>query len=88
LIEDICVHNDEELRAYCFCCLAITSSEFQSLNIPPAESKELGAVSSKGKSAQDIFYKCILHKNQGKKSVEEAGTEHFHTEGELHEFFV
>jgi hypothetical protein len=76
------------MRAYCFCCRALTNEEFQTLYIPPSESGVPGALSSKGKSAQDIFGECILCKNRGPKFVEEGGTELFHTEGELHEFFV
>jgi hypothetical protein len=81
LIEDICTHNDEELRAYCYCCPALRLDEYHSLYVPPIDSSTLEVVSSKGKMAQDIFRECVLCKNRGSGIV-------LHTNEELHEFFV
>jgi hypothetical protein len=45
-------------------------------------------LSTRGKSAQDIFGECILRKNKGEKFVRQAGTEIFHSTEELQEFFA
>jgi hypothetical protein len=87
-IEDICGHNDEELRIYCFCCPAMEVDDYRYLYTPPSDSPCLEQVSAKGKSAQDIFGKCILQKNKGPAFVQMAGPGIFHTAEELHEFFV
>jgi hypothetical protein len=64
MIEDICSHNEEELRAYCFCCPALRVDEFHLLYTNPLESDAPPELSAKGQSAQDIFGECILRKNK------------------------
>jgi hypothetical protein len=87
-IEDICANNDEQLRAYCFCCLALVVDEFRLMYTPPADSDVTPVLTAKGKSAQDVFGECILRKNRGPDFVRKAGPEVFHTEEELHSFLV
>jgi hypothetical protein len=88
LVEDICTHNNEELRAYCYCCPALRVDDFRFLYTPPAESTEAGHVSAKGKMAQDVFRECIIRKNRGPDFVRAGGPDIFHSMPELHEFFV
>jgi hypothetical protein len=88
LIEDICRHNDEELRTYCFCCPAMGVDDFRLLYTNLPDSDEPAVLSVNGKSAQDIFGECITHKNKGRAFVEQAGTASFHTMKDLHEFLV
>jgi hypothetical protein len=88
-IEDICTHNDEELWAYCFCCPALEVNDLRQLYTPPPpESSVQGPVSTKGKSAQDIFGECIIRKNMGVGFIRSGSLELFHTSEELHTFFV
>jgi hypothetical protein len=75
LIEDICAHDDDVLRAYCFCCPAVTVEEFRSLYTPPVGLDAQPVLSAKGKSAQDIFGECIMRKNKGPKFVQQGGPE-------------
>jgi hypothetical protein len=88
MIEDICAKDDDHLRAYCYCCLALRIDEFQVLYTVPADSDITPGLSAKGKSAQDIFGECILRKNKGKAFVDKAGPDVFHSEEELREFFT
>jgi hypothetical protein len=88
MIKDICAKDDDHLRAYCFCCPALRIDEFQTLYTVPADSDITPGLSAKGKSAQDIFYECILRKNKGQKFFEDAGTDVFHSEDELREFLT
>jgi hypothetical protein len=74
-VEDICRHNDDDLRAYCFCCPALRLDEFQCLYSNPPGTDQPPVLSTRGKSAQDIFGECILRKNKGEKFVRQAGTE-------------
>jgi hypothetical protein len=87
-VEDICAHNEESLRAYCFCCPALRLDEFQILYTNPPEADTPPTLSAKGKSAQDVFGECILRKNKGPDFVHKAGPDVFHSEEELHEFLV
>jgi hypothetical protein len=66
-ITDICTNNDELLRAYCFCCPAMEVDEYRLLYTPPADSDATPVLSTKGKSAQDVYGECILRKNRGPK---------------------
>jgi hypothetical protein len=88
MIEDICAKDDDHLRAYCFCCPALRIDEFQALYTVPADSDITPGRSSKGKSAQDIFYECILRKNKGLEYFKNAGLDVFHSEDELREFLT
>jgi hypothetical protein len=87
-IEDICAKDDDHLRAYCFCCPALRIDEFQVLYTVPADSDITPGLSSKGKSAQDIFAECIMRKNKGPEFVMKAGPDVFHSEDELREFLT
>jgi hypothetical protein len=88
MVQDICDHNDEELRAYCFCCPALRVDEFCVLYTNPIGSDAPPEFSAKGKSAQDIFGECITRKNKGEKFINEAPPDTFHTTHQLHEFLV
>jgi hypothetical protein len=88
LIEDICAHNEEELRAYCFCCPPLEVDDYRLLYTNPPESDEPAILLAKGKSAQDVYGECILRKNRGPEFLEKAGTDTFHTTEELHKFLV
>jgi hypothetical protein len=88
MIEDICLKDDNLLRAYCFCCPALRIDEYQTLYTVPKESDIVPGLSAKGKTAQDIFAECILRKNKGAKFAELAGPDVFHSEEELHQFFT
>jgi hypothetical protein len=88
MVEDVCAHNSDNLRALCFCCPALRLDEFQILYTNPPESDQPPVFSVKGKSAQDIFGECILRKNKGPEFVRKAGPEVFHSEEELLEFLT
>jgi hypothetical protein len=87
-IEDICGKDDEHLRAYCFCCPALRTEEFQLLYTQPQDSEVMPVLSVKGKSAQDVFGECIIRKNKGPDFVRKAGPDLFHSEEELREFLT
>jgi hypothetical protein len=88
MVEDICAHNEEELRAYCFCCPSLRVDEFCLLYTNPIGSDALPKVTARGKSAQDVFGECITRKNKGRKFVDEAPPDSFHSTQQLHEFLV
>jgi hypothetical protein len=88
MIEDICAHDNDSLRAYCFCCPALRIDDYMTLYTNPPGSEALPVLSAKGKSAQDIFGKCILRKNKGPDFVRKAGPDVFHTDEELREFLT
>jgi hypothetical protein len=88
MIEDICAHDDNHLRAYCFCCPAMRVDDFRTLYTSPLGSDATPVLSAKGKTAQDIFGECIMRKNKGPAFFLEAGHDVYHTEEELHEFLT
>jgi hypothetical protein len=86
MVEDVCAHDSERLRAYCYCCPVLRIDEFQILYTNPPKSDLPPELSAKGKTAQDIFGECILRKNKGPEFVRKAGPEIFHSDKELLEF--
>jgi hypothetical protein len=88
MIEDICSHNEEDLRAYCFCCPSLRVDEFRLLYTIPLGSDASPEVSANGKSAQDIFGECILQKNKGEKFINEAPAGTYHSADQLRAFLI
>jgi hypothetical protein len=88
MIEDICSHNEEELRAYCYCCPTLRVDEFCLLYTIPLGSDATPEISAKGMMAQDIFGECITRKNKGEQFIKDAPEGTFHSTDQLHEFLV
>jgi hypothetical protein len=88
IILDICSNNEEEFCIYCFCCPALSRDNYEFLYTPPASSTIKGVLSAKEKDVGTMFMECAIQKEKGEKFINDTGPSLFHSEPELHCFFI